>query len=78
MENVFFADAESMTLIRPRDKIYEIKYVSHSGNLVIRTHGMDMIDIRPFHNVELMKWLTDELRQALGFAERIETATVVK
>ena len=50
----------------PRDQIYDVKYVSHSGNLVIRARGHEIIEWRPVqHERELVR-MALFLREAIG------------
>jgi hypothetical protein len=53
-------------ITRPRDKVYEVKFVSHSGNLFIRAHGHEIIDCRPFDDPLVVQWVAQVLRAALG------------
>jgi hypothetical protein len=49
----------------PRRAIYEVKFAPHSGNLVIRAHGFEMIDFRPVDNDRAMRWIADTLQEVL-------------
>ena len=53
---------------RARDAVYEVKYVAHSGNLVIRARGRDIIDFRPVDNPAALEWIAGLLREALGLS----------
>jgi len=53
-------------MIRPRQDVYEVRFVEHSGNLFIRTRGHEIIDCRPFHDPRILRWLADTLRKTLG------------
>jgi hypothetical protein len=52
-------------IIRPRKDIYDVRFIEHSGNLFIRAHGHEIIDIRPFHDPRILRWLAQTLHQAL-------------
>lgn len=59
----------------PRDQVYEIKYVPHSGHLVIRAHGCEMIDFRPVDSDRAMRWVAETLQAALSRAPTLGDAT---
>ena len=50
----------------PRDLIYDIKYVSHSGNLVIRARGQEILEWRPVENERELLRISLFLREAIG------------
>jgi len=52
-------------LIRPRKDLYDLRVIEHSGNLFIRAHGHEIIDIRPFHDPRILRWIAETLRQIL-------------
>jgi hypothetical protein len=54
-----------LDLIRARKDIYDVRFIEHSGNLFIRAHGQEIIDLRLFHDLRLMRWLSDTLVQAM-------------
>jgi hypothetical protein len=58
-------DGHPQDLLHPRDQVYDVRYVQHSGNVVIRVHGQEMIDCRPFKDPRMLQWLADVLCQAL-------------
>lgn len=53
-------------LFLPREGIYDVKYVAHSGHLVIRIRGRELIETRPLPDPRLLQWLATELRAALS------------
>lgn len=56
----------------PRDRIYDVKHVIHSGCLVLRLRGMDMFECRPTpHNTEIEQ-IAGFLRTVLGLASLSE------
>ena len=65
------ADGEGQyyDLLRPRDAVYEVKFVAHSGNLVIRAKGHEMIDCHLFSDPRTTQWAADVLREALGLTQ---------
>ena len=48
-----------------RSQIYDVKFVPHSGNLVIRCHTENMIECRPIADPIVLQWIADVLREAL-------------
>jgi hypothetical protein len=50
----------------PRDQIYDVKYVSHSGNLVIRARGHEILEWRPVENERELARIALFLREAIG------------
>lgn len=62
--NVFVQ--EGYEVIRPRSEVYDVKYVTHSRNLVVRCHTMNMIDCRPVRDEATLRWLAEVLREAMG------------
>ena len=55
---------------RPRGAVYEVKAVSHSGNLFIKAHGHDFIERRPHRDPKVVQWIADRLNDELGFVAR--------
>jgi hypothetical protein len=51
---------------RPREAIYEIKFVKHSGNLFIRAHGHGIVEVRPHRDPKVVEWIAERLNAALG------------
>lgn len=49
----------------PRSKVYEVKYVSHSGKLVIRCRGEEMIELRPMRDPIVLSYVADVLHESL-------------
>jgi hypothetical protein len=49
-----------------RAAVYDVQYVAHSGNLVVRIHGSEMLEIRPSRDPRVLTWIAQELRRALG------------
>lgn len=62
--NILMED-EKMVVTRPRSQIYDVKYVPHSGNLVVRCHSENMIECRPIADPIVLQWIADVLREAL-------------
>jgi hypothetical protein len=59
----------------PRDRVYDVKYVSHSGKLVVRTRNVEMFEFRPVEDEAELKRMAAFLRTALGLpAEQPSTA----
>jgi hypothetical protein len=52
----------------PRKDIYDLKFVTHSGNLFIRARGREMLEFRPINDAPTLRWIADELRRALGWS----------
>jgi hypothetical protein len=50
----------------PRGDIREIKYVFHSGQLVIHATGHEMIEVRPAKDPVALQWIAGQLREALA------------
>jgi hypothetical protein len=49
----------------PRERVYDIRYVPHSGNLVIHSRYLDLIECRPCPDPEVLKWMAETLMAAL-------------
>ena len=64
LTNILVED-ENNVITRPRSQIYDVKYIGHSGNLVIRCHTANMIECRPVTNPIVLQWLAGVLREAL-------------
>jgi hypothetical protein len=58
-------EEEQTIITRPRREIYDVRYVSHSGNLVVHCHKMNMVECRPVRDPIVMKWIAAVLREAL-------------
>jgi hypothetical protein len=72
-----YFQAELAMLVKfslPRARIHEVKYVSHSGNLVIRAHGREMVEWRPTEDAQTLRFVAARLRQALGLPQPVEPA----
>jgi len=50
----------------PRDLVYDIHYVSHSGNIVIHVRGYEMIELRPSPDPHTVRWIAEGLSAALA------------
>jgi hypothetical protein len=50
----------------PRDAVYDVRYVSHSGNIVIHARGQEMLEFRPVGDCELLKWLAETIQTHLA------------
>ncbi len=48
-----------------RSQIYDVKYVTHSGNLVIRCHHQEMSQFCPSSDPIVLQWIADRIREAL-------------
>jgi hypothetical protein len=55
------------TLNYPRAQVYDVQYVPHSRNIVLRVHGSEMMEFRPTQSPDLNRWIAQQLRRALGF-----------
>lgn len=55
--------------ILPRSQIYDVKYAEHSGNLVIRCHGHEILESRPVSDPIILQWIAAELREALHLSK---------
>jgi hypothetical protein len=51
----------------PRDAVYEIKAVSHSGMLVVRARGHDMFEGRVSEELRQTEFVAALLREAMGW-----------
>jgi hypothetical protein len=49
----------------PRADVYDVKYVRHSGNLVVRIRGREMFEVRPSDDPAIVAWLAETLNRAL-------------
>jgi hypothetical protein len=49
-----------------RGEVYDIRYVEHSGNIVVRAHRREMVEFRPSADDRIVRWIAAELRRALG------------
>lgn len=49
----------------PRDRIRDVKFVSHSGNLVVRAHGQEMFDEHLHDDLRVTAWIVERLRRHL-------------
>jgi hypothetical protein len=52
----------------PRDRVYHVKFVSHSGKLVVRTQGQEMFEFRPTDDEPELRRMVTFLRLAIGLA----------
>ena len=60
--------------VRPRDQVYEVKFIPHSGNLVIHSRNMEMIEFRPCPDAAVLRWMADTLTAALNDAPFVTPA----
>ena len=58
----------------PRDKIYDVKYVNHSKNLVIRARGLEILEWRPVPDERELTRMALFLREAIGLDHRAPDA----
>jgi hypothetical protein len=49
-----------------RRSVYDVQFVAHSGNLVFRIRGSEMVEIKPARDPRVLAWIATELRRALG------------
>lgn len=49
-----------------RARVYDVQYIAHSGNLVFRIRGSEMVEIQPARDPRVLGWIAQELRRALG------------
>jgi hypothetical protein len=70
LENVMPFMSTEMAAARvmryPRHKVYDVQFVGHSGNVIIRVRDNEMIEFSPSTDPRLKSWLAQELRRALG------------
>jgi hypothetical protein len=52
----------------PRDRVYDVKFVSHSGKLVVRTQGREIFEFRPTDDEPELRRMATFLRLAIGLA----------
>jgi hypothetical protein len=48
-----------------RSDVYDVKYVSHSGNIVIHAHHHELLELRPINDARVLEWIARTLREAL-------------
>lgn len=53
------------THVRPRDKVYEIKAVRHSGNLFVKAHGFPFLECQPHRDFKVVEWIAARLNEAM-------------
>ena len=70
LENVRLAFSEKgevpQRLRFARRSVYDVQFVAHSGNLVFRIRGTEMVEIKPARDPRVLAWIATELRRALG------------
>jgi hypothetical protein len=49
----------------PRADVYDVKFVSHSGNVVVHARGHEMLELRPRPTEDVNRWLAAALHDAL-------------
>ena len=52
----------------PVSEVHDLHFVPHSGNIVVRVYGEEMIEFQPSPSPEVNLWVADELRRALGLS----------
>jgi hypothetical protein len=62
-------EEEQTIITRPRGEVYDIRYVAHSGNLVIHCHKMNMVECRPVRDPIVLKWIAAVLRDAMALPD---------
>jgi hypothetical protein len=62
-------DGDSKDAVLPRGKIYDVKYVSHSGCLVVRMRAMDMAEFLLTPDKREMEEIAGFLREVVGLGE---------
>ena len=50
----------------PRELVYDVRYVEHSGHVIIRIRGHELIEFNPVRDRRANAWIAKELRRALG------------
>ena len=65
MLNVEMDGAGPKDITHPRADVYDVRYVSHSNNVVVRIHGQEMVELHPFKDPRMQRWLANTLVQAL-------------
>jgi hypothetical protein len=53
-----------------RKKIYRVAYVEHSGNLVVRATGEEMVELRPTPEPLALRFIARELSRQLGISDQ--------
>jgi hypothetical protein len=56
---------EGDSLERPRNAIYEVKFVAHTGKLFIKAHGFEFIECQPHRDPRIVEWIAQQLNDAL-------------
>ena len=59
--------ATEETIVIPRQIISDIRFVPWSKALVIRASGREMIEIQPSRHANVLEWVAQELRRAMGW-----------
>lgn len=54
------------TLRYPRGDVYDVQFIEHSGHLLVRVRGREMLELKPSTDPRVVRWLAEELRRALG------------
>jgi hypothetical protein len=63
----FHSWSEVVTLQFPRAGVYDVRYIEHSGNLLIRAHGQQLFDGRPINDPLVLREIAASIRAALGW-----------
>ena len=50
----------------PREAVYDVRYVSHSGNIVVHARGQQLLEFRPMNDAALLKWLAETIQSHLA------------
>jgi hypothetical protein len=49
-----------------RDRVYDIHYVDHSGNVIVRVRGEEMVEFRPSRDPRINRWIGEQMQAALA------------
>jgi hypothetical protein len=60
--------------VLPRNLVYDIKFVTHSGNLVVRTRGWEIFEWRPVNSDAEILRLVTFLREVVGLEPNGDSA----
>jgi len=63
---VMWSDPIPRQLRYARENVYDVQFIRHSGNLIIRVHGSEMIEFSPSNDPRVKEWMAAELRRTLG------------
>jgi hypothetical protein len=53
----------------PRGDVYQVRYVAHSGAIVIRVRDRELFEFRPLPDPHALRWIAEELCRELGLRD---------